>query len=47
LPEHASAADLQNFVNLELFTVDEVAGGWRNAQRIHFNDGGVFDQIVR
>jgi len=27
------------------FTVDEVFGGWRKAQREHFDDGGVFDAI--
>jgi len=27
------------------FTVDEVFGGWRKAQREHFDDGGVFDSI--
>ena len=32
---------------LELFTVDEVAGGWQKAQKIHFADGGVFDQIYQ
>jgi ABC-type sulfate transport system substrate-binding protein len=30
---------------LELFTVDEVAGSWQKAQRVHFADGGIFDQI--
>ncbi len=33
------------FRSLELFTVDKIAGGWQNAQKIHFNDGGIFDQI--
>jgi len=33
------------FPKLELFTVDGVFGGWANAQRTHFADGGVFDQI--
>jgi len=28
-----------------LFTIDEVFGGWAQAQKEHFNDGGVFDQI--
>jgi sulfate transport system substrate-binding protein len=28
-----------------LFTIDEVFGGWKNAQPKHFEDGGVFDQI--
>jgi sulfate transport system substrate-binding protein len=33
------------FPKLELFTVDEVFGGWQKAQRTHFADGGIFDQI--
>jgi sulfate/thiosulfate-binding protein len=33
------------FPSLRLFTVDEVFGGWRKAQAIHFADGGIFDQI--
>jgi sulfate/thiosulfate-binding protein len=33
------------FPALELFTVDAVFGGWTAAQREHFADGGVFDQI--
>ena len=28
-----------------LFTIDEVFGGWAKAQKTHFADGGVFDQI--
>jgi sulfate transport system substrate-binding protein len=30
---------------LTLFTIDEVFGSWANAQKVHFADGGVFDQI--
>jgi sulfate transport system substrate-binding protein len=30
---------------LELFTVNEIAGGWEKAQQVHFADGGIFDQI--
>ena len=30
---------------VELFTIDEVFGGWQKAQKTHFADGGVFDQI--
>ncbi len=37
----------KRFPELELFTVDEVFGGWQQAQRVHFSDGGVFDQIFR
>jgi sulfate transport system substrate-binding protein len=33
------------FPTLTLFTVDDVFGGWTTAQRAHFADGGVFDQI--
>jgi sulfate transport system substrate-binding protein len=32
------------FPRLKLFSVDEL-GGWRAAQRKHFADGGLFDQI--
>lgn len=28
-----------------LFGIDEVLGGWAKAQKTHFADGGVFDQI--
>ena len=38
---------LQRFPKVELFTIDEVFGGWEKAQREHFNDGGTFDQITR
>ncbi len=33
------------FPKLELFRVDEVFGGWAQAQQRHFSDGGIFDQI--
>jgi sulfate transport system substrate-binding protein len=33
------------FPAIELFTIDEVFGGWAKAQKTHFDDGGVFDQI--
>jgi sulfate/thiosulfate-binding protein len=35
------------FPKLQLFTVNEVFGGWDKAQSEHFADGGVFDQIYR
>ena len=34
-----------NFPNIKLFTINDVFGNWRTAQKTHFNDGGVFDQI--
>jgi sulfate/thiosulfate-binding protein len=33
------------FPKLDLFTIDEVFGGWRTAQARHFADGGEFDRI--
>jgi sulfate transport system substrate-binding protein len=35
----------QNFPQLELVTIDAAFGGWTQAQKTHFADGGVFDQI--
>ncbi len=34
------------FAKLELLTIDQF-GGWSQAQKIHFADGGIFDQIYR
>lgn len=40
------AAEFGNhFPKLALFTVDQLFGGWAQAQKIHFGDGGIFDQI--
>jgi sulfate transport system substrate-binding protein len=33
------------FAKVDLFTIDEVFGGWRKAQAAHFNDDGFFDKI--
>jgi sulfate/thiosulfate-binding protein len=33
------------FPQINLFTIDEEFGGWTKAQKEHFDDGGVFDQI--
>jgi sulfate/thiosulfate-binding protein len=30
---------------IELFTIDDVFGGWDKATEVHFSDGGIFDQI--
>jgi sulfate transport system substrate-binding protein len=35
----------KNFPKVALFTIDDVFGGWAKAQKDHFNDGGVFDEI--
>ena len=44
-PQHADPADLERFVEIPMFTVDEVFGGWNQAQAAHFDDGAMFDQI--
>ncbi|MEO8296481.1 MAG: sulfate ABC transporter substrate-binding protein [Burkholderiales bacterium] len=36
----------KEFPKVTTFTVDEIFGGWRRAQTEHFNDGGIYDQIV-
>ncbi|NHZ99283.1 sulfate ABC transporter substrate-binding protein [Massilia sp. CCM 8734] len=33
------------FPKVKLFTIEEAAGGWTKAQKAHFADGGVFDQV--
>jgi sulfate transport system substrate-binding protein len=34
-----------DFPKLNLFTIDELFGGWQKAQKTHFSEGGIFDQI--
>ena len=41
------AADAARFPAMELVTVDAVFGGWGQAQRTHFSDGGSFDRLYR
>jgi sulfate transport system substrate-binding protein len=46
-----SAALLQkyakDFPKVNLFTIDEVFGGWSKAQKEHFDDGATYDQILK
>ncbi len=35
----------QQFPSLKLYTVEQDFGGWPNAQKTYFSDGGVFDHI--
>lgn len=35
------------FPKINLFTIDDVFGGWSKAQPKHFDDGGIFDQIYQ
>jgi sulfate transport system substrate-binding protein len=41
LAKHAA-----EFRPLRTFTVEQVFGNWQNAQKVHFADGGTFDQVV-
>ena len=36
----------KDFPAVPTFTVDEIFGSWKKAQAEHFNDGGVYDQIL-
>ncbi len=48
-PRHPQVAAkyASQFPKINLFTIDEVFGGWQKAQKTHFNDGGTFDQIYQ
>ena len=35
------------FPKISLFTIGEMFGGWEKVQKIHFEDGGTFDQIYK
>lgn len=37
----------KQFPNIQLFTIDEKFGGWTKAQKDHFDDDGIFDQIYQ
>ncbi len=45
--ENIVAKYKKDFPTVKLFTVDEVFGGWAKAQKTHFSEGGVFEQISR
>jgi sulfate/thiosulfate transport system substrate-binding protein len=36
-----------NYQPITLFSVDDLFGGWKKAQAVHFNDGGEFDKIYQ
>jgi len=40
------AAHAREFPKVDTFTVDELFGGWKSAQKTHFDDGGTYDQIL-
>lgn len=37
----------KQFPKINLVKIDEVFGGWKKAQKVHFSDGGTFDQIYQ
>ena len=43
--ETVFAKHADQFGRLKLVSVDETFGGWAKAQRVHFGDGGYYDQI--
>ena len=45
-PEHASPDDMKRFPALDLFTIDDVFGGWPKAHAAHFAEGAEFDRIM-
>jgi len=44
--EKILAAHAREFPKVATFTVDEVFGNWKQAQKTHFDDGGTYDQIL-
>ena len=40
-----AAQHAKQFPKLKLVTIDDTFGGWAKAQKVHFADGGTFDQI--
>ncbi len=45
--EAVAAQYANQFAKVNLFTINEVFGGWQKAQQTHFADGGVFDEIYK
>jgi sulfate transport system substrate-binding protein len=46
--DQAAAAKYKSrFPEIPMVTIDDTFGGWQEAQKKHFSDGGIFDQIYR
>lgn len=45
--EAIAAKYANQFAPVNLFTVDELFGGWQKAHKTHFADKGIFDQIMQ
>ena len=43
----AAAKYASQFPKVALFKIDEMFGGWQRAQKMHFVDGAIFDQIYQ
>ena len=46
-PEYAAPEDMARFSKLDLFSVQDVFGGWQAAHERHFSDQGLFDRIFK
>ncbi|MFZ6774160.1 sulfate ABC transporter substrate-binding protein [Undibacterium sp. SXout7W] len=47
ISEKAAKKYAGQFSKIKLFNIDDTFGGWTLAQKTHFGDGGVFDQIYQ
>ena len=45
--EVVKAENADRFKELKLKSIDEIAGGWANAMKVHFTSGGKLDQLQR
>lgn len=48
-PSNKEIADkyADKFAKVELITIDNVFGGWKNVSKKYFGDGGIFDEIYK
>jgi sulfate transport system substrate-binding protein len=46
-PELVDPAQLRQFPEVTMVTIDNAFGGWKKAHATHFADGGTFDRIYR
>jgi sulfate transport system substrate-binding protein len=46
-PDALPPALRTQFPAVKLVTIDDAFGGWKKAQKTHFDDGGLFDRIYR
>lgn len=46
-PEQANPEDIARFAKVKLIRLEDIVAGWKEAQAIHFADGGLFDQIYQ